>query len=172
MKPVDRTAAVAARKFHPALVVLPLGALDVPSAWAGRHFISRSCATRSIGSSVSNLKIYTLAQCSTCRDATKWLRAHQIAFDERAIRETPPTVAELRAVLAAHDGNIRKLFNSSGIEYRALKMAEKLPAMSEVEKLALLAGNGSLVKRPFLVGGDVALVGFDETAWSAALLRK
>ena len=118
------------------------------------------------------LKIYTLAQCSTCCDATKWLRARGLVFEERAIRETPPTVAELRAMLAAHGGNIRKLFNSSGLEYRALKLSEKLPAMTEAAQLALLAGNGRLVKRPFLLGSGAALVGFDEMAWSAALLRR
>ena len=118
------------------------------------------------------LKIYTLAQCSTCKDATKWLRARGVAFEERAIRETPPTLSELRAVLAAYGGNLRKLFNSSGIEYRALKMADKLPKLSEVEQLALLAGNGSLVKRPFVVGPGVALVGFDEKVWAAALPKK
>ena len=119
------------------------------------------------------LTIYTLAQCSTCRDAKKWLDAHQLAFDERAIRETPPTLAELRAMLAAQGGNLRKLFNSSGIEYRALKMAEKLPAMSEPAQLALLAGNGSLVKRPFLLGsGGLGLVGFDPAKWAAALAKK
>lgn len=115
------------------------------------------------------LKIYTLAQCSTCRDATRWLRARKIDFEERAIRETPPTPAELRAMLAAHGGNLRKLFNSSGIEYRALKLADQLPAMSEEKQLALLAGNGRLVKRPFVIGAGVALVGFDATAWAAAL---
>ena len=118
------------------------------------------------------LKIYTLAQCSTCREATNWLRTHAIAFDERAIRETPPTLPELRAMLAAREGNIRKLFNSSGIEYRALKLAEKIPNLSEAQQLALLAGNGSLVKRPFLVGPGVALVGFDADAWAAALPPK
>jgi arsenate reductase len=121
---------------------------------------------------MSKLLIYTLAQCSTCKDATKWLRAQKIDFEERAIRETPPTVAELRAVLAAQNGQIGKLFNSSGIEYRALKMAEKLPAMSEAEKLKLLAGNGSLVKRPFVVGQGIGLVGWDEAKWTAALARR
>ena len=115
------------------------------------------------------ITIYTLAQCSTCRDATKWLRARGVAFAEHAIRETPPTLTELRTMLAAHDGNLRKLFNSSGIEYRALKLAEKIPTMTEAGQLALLAGNGSLVKRPFLVGAGVALVGFDEKKWAAAL---
>ena len=117
------------------------------------------------------MKIYTLAQCSTCRDATKWLRAHGIDFEEHAIRETPPPATELRAMLAANGGNLRKLFNSSGIEYRAQNLAEKLPAMTESAQLALLAGNGSLVKRPFLVGDKVALIGFDEKRWAAALLR-
>ena len=52
--------------------------------------------------------------------------ARGVPFDERAIRETPPTLTELRTMLAAYDGNLRKLFNSSGIEYRALKLAEKV----------------------------------------------
>ncbi len=117
------------------------------------------------------LKVYTLAQCSTCREATKWLRAQRIDFEERPIRETPPTLPELRAMLAAHGGNLRKLFNSSGIEYRAQKLAAKLPAMPESEQLALLAGDGRLVKRPFVVGDKVALVGFNAQAWAAALLK-
>ena len=120
----------------------------------------------------SPLKLYTLAQCSTCRDAVKWLRAHGLAFEERAIRETPPTLAELRGMLAAHGGEIRRLFNSSGLEYRAQKLAEKLPGLSEAEALALLAGNGSLVKRPFLLGAGVALVGFNEKNWATALAKK
>lgn len=118
------------------------------------------------------LKVYTLKQCSTCKDATKWLRARGVGFEERAIRETPPTPAELRAMLAAQGGQLRKLFNSSGIEYRALKMAEKLPAMTEAEALALLAQNGSLVKRPFVVGDGVGLVGFDAEKWAATLPAK
>ena len=118
------------------------------------------------------LKIYTLSNCDTCRKATKWLRAHGVAFEERAIRETPPSVAELRRALAAKDGALVKLFNVAGGDYRAQKLGEKLPAMSESAALALLAGNGNLVKRPFAIGDGVALVGFDEPAWNATLLRK
>lgn len=121
---------------------------------------------------MSALTVYTLSNCDTCRAAVKWLRAHGVAFEERAIRETPPTAAELKTVLAANDGQLRKLFNTSGREYRAQQLGEKLPAMSESAALALLAGNGSLVKRPFAVGRGVGLVGFDEAAWKAALLRR
>ena len=44
-------------------------------------------------------------------------------------------------------------------------------AMRQSDALTLLAGNGNLVKRPFLVGDGIALVGFDAAAWQASLLR-
>ena len=118
------------------------------------------------------IKIYTLSNCSTCRDATKWLRAHRVDFEERAIRETPPSLTELRTMLAAYDGQVRRLFNTSGMEYRAQGLAEKLPTLSEAEALRLLASNGSLVKRPFVIGDGVAVVGFDEDVWRARVLKK
>lgn len=117
--------------------------------------------------SSKKLVIYTLAQCSTCRDATKWLRAHGIDFAEKPIRETPPSETELRRMLAFQGGNVRKLLNSSGLEYRALGLSRTLPAMTEDEVLSLLASNGSLVKRPFALGGKAGAVGFDEEVWTA-----
>jgi arsenate reductase len=121
------------------------------------------------GEGVSSLTIYTLQNCSTCRQAVKWLDAHGIAYREKPIRETPPSLAELRAMLAAQEGELRRLFNTSGLEYRAHGLAQKLPRLKTVEALQLLAGNGSLVKRPFLIGPEVALLGFDADAWKASL---
>lgn len=115
--------------------------------------------------------LYTLANCDTCRAATKWLRAQGLGFEERAIRETPPSLAELRAMLAAQGGDVRRLFNTSGRDYREQKIGDKLPALSTAAALDLLRGNGNLVKRPFLVGDGVGLVGFNEKAWAAALKR-
>ena len=115
------------------------------------------------------LRIYTYANCDTCRRAVRWLRTRGLTFEERPIRETPPAPAELRAMLAAQQGERRRLFNTAGRDYRELKLGEKLPAMTDGEALRLLAGNGNLVKRPFLLGPGVALVGFAEAEWSAAL---
>jgi arsenate reductase len=116
------------------------------------------------------LRAYTYAKCDTCRKAVKFLRAHAIAFEEIPIRETPPSRDDLRAMLAAQGGQLRKLFNTSGGDYKALGLSAKLPALSEAEAIDLLAGNGNLVKRPFVLdGNNVALVGFDEAAWRAAL---
>jgi len=121
---------------------------------------------------IPRLKIYTLSNCSTCRAATKWLRSRGIAFEEIAIRETPPRMGELRNGLTAYGGELRRLFNTAGADYREQKLAEKLPDLSTAAALELLANNGNLVKRPFLVGEGVTLVGFDEAKWAATFRAK
>jgi arsenate reductase len=119
------------------------------------------------------ITVYTYAGCDSCRKATKWLRAGGVAFAEKPIRETPPTVAELKAMLQQLGGSeeLRRLFNTAGQDYRALGLKDKLAAMSEAEALGLLAKNGNLVKRPFLLGEGVGLVGFDEGVWTEKLRR-
>jgi arsenate reductase len=119
---------------------------------------------------VSRLTIYTYAKCSTCRAAVKWLTDHGVSFVEKPIKESPPGLSELKAMLSGQPGGLRRLFNTSGLEYRALGLATKLPDLSVDDALRLLAGNGMLVKRPFVLGPGVALVGFDEKAWAAVLL--
>jgi len=122
-----------------------------------------------------SLKLYIYAKCSTCRNAVKWLRERGVAFTEHAIRETPPSVSELRTMLAAYGGDaeLRRIFNTSGMDYRAQGLAQKLPEMSVDEALTLLTQSGNLVKRPFLIGEhagrSVALVGFKEPEWAAQL---
>jgi arsenate reductase len=118
------------------------------------------------------LTVYTYANCSTCRNAVKWLNARGVRFQERAIRETPPSPGELKAMLAAKDDNVRALLNTSGMDYRALGMKEKLPNLSLADVLDLLSKNGNLVKRPFAIDAksNVFLTGFKEPEWKAALL--
>ncbi len=118
------------------------------------------------------LTVYTYKNCDTCRRAVKWLGQHGLVFEERPVREVPPTQAELRLMLAALQGERRRLFNTSGRDYRELKLADKLPGLGEAETLALLRGNGNLVKRPFLIGDGMALVGFDEAEWAGVFAKK
>ncbi|MBL9214640.1 MAG: Spx/MgsR family RNA polymerase-binding regulatory protein [Opitutaceae bacterium] len=118
---------------------------------------------------MSPLTVYTYRNCDTCRRAVKWLEARRIPFVEKPIRETPPSVAELRTMLARQGGQLRRLFNTSGVDYRAQQLGDKLPTLTEAQALGLLAGNGNLVKRPFVLGARAGLVGFDEPAWTEAL---
>jgi arsenate reductase len=117
---------------------------------------------------VSKFTVYTYKNCDTCRQAVKWLEHRGIEFVERPIRDTPPAVTELQAMLGALKGERLRLFNTAGRDYREFKLGEKLPAMSDDEALGLLSGNGGLVKRPFLLGPKVGLVGFKESEWSRA----
>lgn len=117
------------------------------------------------------LKLYAYSGCSTCRHAVKWLKQHSVPFEELAIRETPPSMTELKAMLAARGGDLRALFNVSGLDYRSLGLKDKLPGMNADEALKLLAENGNLVKRPFAIDAKskVHLNGFKEAEWVAAL---
>ena len=74
-------------------------------------------------------------------------------------------------MLEAQGGNLKRLFNTSGLDYRAMELGEKLPGLSEAEAFALLGQNGNLVKRPFLLGDGIALVGFKAEAWARTLGR-
>ena len=113
------------------------------------------------------ITLYTYKNCSTCKKATTYLESKGIEYDEIAIRETPPSVEELKHVLEKGRYEIKKLFNVSGQDYRALNMKEKLPCMTKDEALALLASNGNLIKRPFVVTDEAGFVGFKEAEWGA-----
>ncbi|MCB9091483.1 MAG: arsenate reductase family protein [Halobacteriovoraceae bacterium] len=114
-------------------------------------------------------KFYEYKNCSTCRKAQKYLEKKNIDFKPIAIRETPPTKAELKKMLKYMDGDIKKLFNTSGQDYRAMSLKDKLPKLTEAQALELLSQNGNLVKRPFLIGSHWGTVGFKEDAWKKNL---
>jgi arsenate reductase-like glutaredoxin family protein len=63
------------------------------------------------------------------------------------------------------NGILKKLFNSSGQLYREMQPTEKLKTMLERDALNLLNHHGMLVKRPFLIGNNFGLTGFNEAEW-------
>lgn len=113
---------------------------------------------------MKKLKVYEYGGCSTCKKALKFLDAREVPYEKIDITEKAPSPAELKQMLG-HVGELRKLFNTSGLVYKELKLSEKLPDLSEREAFALLAGNGRLVKRPFVLGAGWGAVGFKEDEW-------
>ncbi|HIT64620.1 MAG TPA: arsenate reductase family protein [Candidatus Ventrimonas merdavium] len=109
-------------------------------------------------------------KCTTCQKAKKWLDDHGVAYEDRHIAEQNPTAEELREWIPRSGLEIKRFFNTSGLKYKALELKDKLPAMTEEEKIALLATDGMLVKRPLIIGEDRILVGFKEKEWEEALL--
>ena len=111
------------------------------------------------------MRAYVYAQCESCRKALRFLREQGIAVEEVPVRETPPTRAELSTMLRFVGGDVRRLFNTSGRDYREQNLGERLRALTTEDALTLLATNGNLVKRPFLIGAGSGLVGFRPEEW-------
>jgi len=104
-------------------------------------------------------------KCTTCKKAQTWLDAQGVAYDFRDIKLENPSEEELRTWWKASGLPLKKFFNTSGLQYKALQLKDKLPTMSEEEQLALLATDGMLVKRPLLIGADFVLTGFRQAEW-------
>lgn len=110
--------------------------------------------------------VYAYVGCDTCRKALRFLSDRGIPHTVIPIREQPPAKAELRRMLKLCDGEIRRLFNTSGQDFRAMGLGKQLPTLSENAAIELLAGNGKLVKRPFVLTPTGGTVGFAPEAWT------
>ena len=115
------------------------------------------------------MKFICYARCTTCKKAEVWLQEQGVTFEKREIKTENPTRAELELWWKRSGLPLKRFFNTSGLQYKALELSRKLPTMSEDEQLDLLATDGMLVKRPLLVGDDFVLVGFRQAEWEDAL---
>lgn len=116
------------------------------------------------------MKFVCYPKCSTCKKAQTFLDERGVEYEFRDIKLENPTEAEVREWHRISGLPLRRFFNTSGLQYRALGLSKKLPAMSEDEQFALLATDGMLVKRPVLVGSNFVLVGFKQNEWEEKLL--
>jgi len=115
------------------------------------------------------LVVYHYPNCSTCKKALAWLRAQAIEFQPIDIVQQPPSASVIARAAKLAGVATRKLFNVAGESYRAGDYKTKLATMTDAQAYAALAADGKLIKRPLAIGDGVALVGFDEAAWRAAL---
>ena len=106
------------------------------------------------------MKFFSYNKCGTCRKAKKILDAYKVSYDEINITETPPPKSVLKKAIKLK--GMKKLFNTSGEQYKKLRIKDKIGDMTEVQAIELLSRNGRLVKRPIVVDGNRITVGFDE----------
>ena len=108
-------------------------------------------------------------KCSTCKKAEKWLQEHNIPYELRDIKLNRPGKEELSAWYQKSGLELKRFFNTSGNLYKEMHLKDRLPSMSEEEKLELLSTDGMLVKRPIFVSDEHVLVGFKEKEWQVLL---
>ena len=109
------------------------------------------------------------SRCSTCKKAQAWLDERGENYTRREIKEAPPTEAELRAWQKRSGLPLKRFWNTSGQQYRALGLKDKLAEMSEDEQFRLLASDPMLVRRPILIGEDFVRPGFRQPEWEEVL---
>ncbi|UII55456.1 arsenate reductase family protein [Cytobacillus spongiae] len=109
-----------------------------------------------------SLTFYWYPKCGTCRNAKKWLDAHNLSYNEVHIVENPPSKEQLESLYRKSGFDLKKFFNTSGQKYRELGLKDKVKTASDEELLEILATDGMLIKRPILTDGEKVTVGFKE----------
>lgn len=115
--------------------------------------------------------LFEYPNCTTCKRAKKFLKEHDIEFEEISLKEKTPTKSQIKAVQGSM--GLKRLFNTSGKTYRDLNLKENFDNLSAEEAIKLLVKDGSLIKRPVLIDEEnkVFLIGFKEKDWNV-LLKK
>ena len=108
-------------------------------------------------------------RCSTCKKAQAWLDERGETYTRREIKAEPPTEAELRAWQKQSGLPLKRFWNTSGQQYRALGLKDRLADMPEDAQFALLASDPMLVRRPILIGDDFVRPGFKVPEWEEVL---
>lgn len=78
---------------------------------------------------------------------------------ERQYFKQKPSVDEIRALAALLPGGVRDILSTRSRKYAELNLAEK--NLSDDEVVELLAAEPGLWRRPIVVRGNRAVVGFD-----------
>ncbi len=109
-----------------------------------------------------NRIFYGLKTCDTCRKARRWLDARDVAYGYHDVRDDGLDAATLRALVALVGWE--PLVNRRSTTWRSLDAADR-DNLDEARAVALLARHPTLMKRPVLVAGDRAVVGFHTDTW-------
>jgi len=112
--------------------------------------------------------LYHYSGCSTCKQAIAFLAAKGQNATKIDLVANPPDAATLERLWQRSGKPLDKLFNVSGQSYRDGGFKDRLAMMSDADKLAALAADGKLIKRPLLDLGISVLIGFKESEWSDA----
>lgn len=108
------------------------------------------------------ITFYCYPKCGTCRKAKKWLEANDVTYDEHHIVEDTPSKTLMMELIDRSGLDIKKFFNTSGQKYRELNLKDKLPEMTDEEKVDILVSDGMLMKRPLTFDEKHVTVGFKE----------
>ncbi|MCW2270187.1 arsenate reductase (glutaredoxin) [Pseudomonas sp. JUb96] len=106
---------------------------------------------------MTDLTLYHNPRCSKSRSALELLEARGLAPTVVRYLETPPSAAELKALLGKLGIGARQLLRSGEDEYKELNLADT--SLSEAQLIDAMATYPKLIERPILIAGDKAVIG-------------
>lgn len=115
------------------------------------------------------MKFICYPKCTTCKKAQAFLDSLNVQYELVDIKQNNPEFEQLKKWVQKSGLDIKKFFNTSGLLYKAMGLKDKLNTMTDDEKLALLASDGMLIKRPLLIADSFVLVGFKQAQWEEHL---
>ncbi|MCP1649367.1 arsenate reductase (glutaredoxin) [Pseudomonas nitroreducens] len=106
---------------------------------------------------MSQTSLFHNPRCSKSRGALELLEERGIQPDIVRYLETPPSAAELKALLGKLGIGARQLLRTGEDEYKELELAN--PALSDEQLIQAMASHPKLIERPILIVGDKAVIG-------------
>ena len=106
---------------------------------------------------MTDLTLYHNPRCSKSRGALELLEARGLAPTIVRYLETPPTAAQLQALLGKLGISARGLLRTGEDEYKALSLADA--NLSDEQLIAAMVAHPKLIERPIFIAGDKAVIG-------------
>ncbi len=94
--------------------------------------------------------------CGTCKKAQAYLNESAIEFEKVDIISSPPHRELLEKFIDEND--VKPYLNSRSTIYRELKLGQNIP--DKAKAIDLMLEDPNLIKRPFIVRGDIGSFGF------------
>ena len=104
-----------------------------------------------------SVTIYHNPRCSKSRQTLALLEEKGVAPDIVEYLKTPPSAAELKAILKKLGLKPQEIVRTKDARYAELGLKERV--VSEDELIALMAENPVLIERPIVVSGNKAAIG-------------
>lgn len=106
------------------------------------------------------LTIVGIKNCSTIKKTLTWLDENEQEYTFRDVKKEPLDESEI-ADLVKKVG-LETLVNKRGMKWRTLELNKR--EVSDEELLELVFEHQTMIKRPVVLSGEAAMVGFDEEA--------
>lgn len=106
---------------------------------------------------MSQISIFHNPRCSKSRGALELLEERGIQPEIIRYLETPPSAADLKALLGKLGIGARQLLRTGEDEYKELDLAN--PALSDDQLIEAMASHPKLIERPIVIVGAKAVIG-------------